>query len=365
MPSMNLMMKMTVVVLVFCLLAACAPVMDIPTQMVLPSPVVILKAPKLSVTPYPTPTRASTWTPEVATPTVAGPLSTPDPFTPYFVNTLRSRPYGGGQLENLGILGSNQNFVRYSIRYPSDGLQINGFMNLPNGNGPFPVIIVLHGYSDPSTYQTLDSTTDAADALTLQNYIVLHPNFRNFQPSDKGDTLFRSGYAVDILNLISILRTSAGIPGLFEHANADRIGLWGHSMGGEIALKVAVVSPYIKAILLYAPLSGDEQKNCTFFNSKLGGTDNHMEMTASAQDFAAISANTYYKNITAAIQIHHGTGDSVIPATWSQQTCQQLKDTGRNVQCFFYPGADHTFRAVHLKDFQSRVDDFFAYYLKK
>ena len=42
---------------------------------------------------------------------------------------------------------------------------IYGFMNVPNADGPHPVIIALHGYIDPAIYQTLDYTTRYADAL--------------------------------------------------------------------------------------------------------------------------------------------------------------------------------------------------------
>jgi dipeptidyl aminopeptidase/acylaminoacyl peptidase len=188
---------------------------------------------------------------------------------------------------------------------------------------------------------------------------------RNFPPSDKGDVLFRAGYAIDVLNMIALVRQNAGHPGLFEKANADRIGIWSHSMGGEIALKVAVISHDVKAILLYAPMSGDEQKNSQFFNFMTGSSENQQEMLASPETFAAVSPVTYYKDITAAIQLHHGTGDTVIPITWAKETCQKLQDAGVQAQCYYYDGAEHTFRIRYLVDFGPRLNDFFTKYLKQ
>ena len=355
-------MKLVSVLLILCLLTACAPA----TRPSLPTPTIRLSTltPAPTVTPYPTPTRAPTWTPE-ATRTAAVSISTPDPYGAYSITELRLRTYGSGEIENLGVMGKMDGFVRYSIRYPSDGLKIYAFVNIPVGDGPFPVIIALHGYVNPPEYQTFDYTTDAADGLAQQGYLVIHPNMRNFPPSDNGDVLFRAGYAIDVLNLIALVQRGARQPGLFEKANAGRIGIWSHSMGADIALKVAVISRDVKAILLYSPMSGDEQKNSQFFNFMTGSSENQKEMLASPETFASVSPDRYYKDITAAIQLHHGTGDTVIPVAWAQETCQELKDAGRNVQCFYYDGAEHTFRIRYLVDFSPRVDDFFAKYLKQ
>ncbi len=268
-------------------------------------------------------------------------------------------------MQDAGIFSQNDTFARHSIIYPSDGLNIYGFMNIPLSKGTYPVIIAIHGYVDPAQYDTLDYTTGAADDLASSGYIIIHPNLRNFRPSDSGDALFRVGYAIDVLNLIALIRENAGKPGLFEQADAGHIGIWSHSMGGDVALKVAVISREVQAIFLYAPLSGDEQKNSQFFNFLTGSSDNQKEMLASPIDFAAISPSTYYPDITAAIQIHHGTGDSVIPVTWSEQTCQQLTKAGRDVQCYFYDGAQHTFVSRYLQQLTPRMNDFFAHYLKK
>jgi len=59
-------------------------------------------------------------------------------------------------------LDQNLYFTRYLIRYPSDGLNIYGFANIPNEAGAYPVVIALHGYIDPALYNTLDYTTHYA-----------------------------------------------------------------------------------------------------------------------------------------------------------------------------------------------------------
>ena len=97
-----------------------------------------------------------------STPTVLGTLA---PYEQYTIDGLRKRIYGGGNIEVLEMMEEKDLFRRYLIRYPSDGLMIYGFANVPKGEGPFPIIIVIHGYVNAAEYQTLDYTTDAADRL--------------------------------------------------------------------------------------------------------------------------------------------------------------------------------------------------------
>jgi dipeptidyl aminopeptidase/acylaminoacyl peptidase len=264
---------------------------------------------------------------------------------------LRGRDYGGGELEIVERVGANSAFTRYLIRYPSDGLMIHGFMNMPLGDGPHPVIIALHGYIDPSIYDTFDYTTHYADALASAGYLVMHPNLRGYPPSDDGDNLFRVGMAADVLNLIAILKASAGQPGPLEAADASRIGMWGHSMGGGITTRVITVSPDIKAALLYAAMSGDEGRNYDAIGAWSNGERGVDERAVPIEQLAQISPIHFLGDITAAVSIHHGLADELVPVQWSMQTCELLKAAGKNVECHFYEDMPHTFRGQSDKEF--------------
>jgi dienelactone hydrolase len=347
-------MKRLTFLLILCLLTACGggapPAGVTATAKTLPPPAVrTARVPTITLEPTST----------------AFALPTPDQYQEYTISALRARAYGGGTLEVLDTMGDGDVFTRYALRYPSDGLNIYGFMNVPKGPGPFPVLIMLHGYVDPAIYQTLDYTTDAADGMTSEGYLVLHPNLRNYKPSDSGDNLFRVGLAVDVLNLIALVKAQGGQPGPLEKADPSRIGLWGHSMGGGIVLKVITVSSDVKAAMLYASISGDEQKNSRFFFTFTGNPLNATELTASEAAFRAMSPASYYRNISAAVAIYHGDADTTVPIEWAQETCQQLKDAGVTVQCTYYPGAEHTFRSRYMGEFGPSVSTFFQTYLRK
>ena len=294
----------------------------------------------------------------------AGPSATPDPYWKYTIDYLRSRSYGGGQLEITATNARNSAFTRYLVRYPSDGLMIYGFMNVPNGEGNFPVIIALHGYIDPAIYTTFDYTTHYADALASAGHLVLHPNLRDYSPSDTGDNLFRVGMAIDVLNLIAILKSTGGKPGSLQAADPGRIGLWGHSMGGGIATRVLTISRDVKAAVLYAAISGDEARNNATASIWSRHDLGNGERLVPAEQLARISPASYFANITAAVSIHHGLADPVVPVEWSMQTCAQLRALGKEVECHYYEKMPHTFERLGDKEFIQYTIQFFDRILK-
>ncbi|HWQ84592.1 MAG TPA: alpha/beta fold hydrolase [Anaerolineales bacterium] len=288
------------------------------------------------------------------------PTSTPDPYAPWTIDYLREREYGGGEIEVQETLQVTSYYTRYLISYPSDGLQIYGFANIPTGEGPFPVIIALHGYIEPPLYQTLDYTTGYADTLARAGFLVLHPNLRGYRPSDEGENLFRVGMATDVLNLIALVQTQAGQPGILEQADGEAIGLWGHSMGGGISTRVITVSPAVKAAVLYAAMSGDERQNYEAINSWSYSIRGVEELAVPEEELTRISPIYFLENITAAVSIHHGESDELVPLGWSQDLCERLTLLEKRVECFTYPKMPHTFNGEGEQLFNQRVIEFFT-----
>jgi dipeptidyl aminopeptidase/acylaminoacyl peptidase len=331
------------------LLVACSPVAPTATRTA-----------AFAETPIPTATSLPTETP-TPVPTIT---STPDPYYTWSNAYLRSRTYGGGQIEFLEVMDQTLYFTRYLIRYPSDGLNIYGFANIPNDDQIHPVIIALHGYIDPAIYSTLDYTTMYADALASAGYIVLHPNLRGYQPSDNGENLFRVGMAIDVLNLIALVRSQSGGTDLLKNVDPNAIGLWGHSMGGGITTRVITVTDDVKAAVLYAAMTGDEQTNYNAIREWSGQTRGLEELTVPAEALVNISSMYFFGNISAAVSIHHGTADELVPMQWSQATCAQLQALGKQVECFYYENMPHTFYGDGNQEFIQNTLHFFDQKLK-
>jgi dipeptidyl aminopeptidase/acylaminoacyl peptidase len=286
---------------------------------------------------------------------------TPDRYAGLTIADLTARAYGEGELRVEQVLEVTATFTRTLITFPSDGLTVYGFMNIPQGEGPFPVVIVNHGYIDPAVYRTLAYTTRYADALASAGFIAIHPNLRGYPPSQEGPNEFRTGFAIDVLNLAAQVRKQAGQPGPLAQADGQSIGLWGHSMGGGVTIRSLVVDPQIKAAVLYGAMSGDEARNherILFFSNGQRGQWEEGE-DPSLADLQRISPIYYLDRITAAVSIHHGELDDQVPVAWSVELCEQLQALAKPVECFFYPGGPHTFTGPTDALFIQRMIEFF------
>jgi dipeptidyl aminopeptidase/acylaminoacyl peptidase len=323
---------------------ATMPQIDTPTAQ--PSP---------TATALPTATDSPTATPSAVATTI------PDLYAGLGIEDLAARPYGGGELEIVDLLFEADTFKRYLITYPSDGLTIYGFMNVPNEGVKFPVALVLHGYIPPDEYQVETYTTRYADALAEAGYFVIHPNYRNFPPSDRGDDPFRIGSATDIFNLIGIIKAQSQDPaGVLRRADGENIHVMGHSMGGGMALRVATVWPdAVKAVVLYGAMSGDERLNYEQIQIWSEGRVGAFELGASAENLAQIAPINHLERITAPISVHHSRDDATVPVTWSEDLCARLEEMEHSAECYFYDGVPHTFNGSLDQLFIERMIAFF------
>ncbi len=287
-----------------------------------------------------------------------GPSPTYDPYAGWTIADLQHRVPQTGVLNAHEVLTTGPNFTRHLISYPSDDLTIYGFMNTPPGNN-LPVVLVLHGFVEPEEYQVEAYTMPYADELAKDGFLVIHPNYRNYPPSDNGDNLFRAGFAIDVLNLIDIVKQQAGQPGPLQNADPNRIYLFGHSMGGGIALRVLTVSKEVDAAALYGSMSGDEQRNFEKIIIWSKGTSGNEELATSPEDLQRISPVFHLNNISAPVSIHHGTNDGVVPPEWSYQLCEQLRELGKEVSCYRYPNEPHNFTLAGRKKLIDRISAFF------
>ena len=285
------------------------------------------------------PTPTSTPTP-IPVPTA----TPPDPYEQYTVAYLAERAYGaGGELQIEETLAETAEFTRYLITYPSDGLTLYGFMNVPKTPGPHPVVLVLHGYWPPAQYSTLGYTAPYADAFAKAGFIAIHPNYRNHPPSAAGENRFRIGYALDVLNLLAHVQRQAGQVGVLQTADPQHMHLFGHSMGGGIALRVLVASTGVESAVLYGAMSGDEQQNYERIRAWGNAESGEFELDVDALTLAQISPIYHLERVTARLSIHHGDQDAVVPPAWSADLCERLRELGKTVTCFNYGGQPHNF----------------------
>jgi uncharacterized protein len=331
---------------------------------------------KIIVTPFSEATIAPSSTPTVS-----------QWIYPFTIDGLRHHQYQNGNIRIVSTMVATDVFTGYLINYPSDGLTITGVLQIPKkGNPPFPVIIMDHGYFNREDYSSGDGTDRAAEYLNDHGYITISSDYRSWGGSDVGPSIYYSGLTIDVLNLIS------AIPSI-PQADANRVGIWGHSMGGGVTLKVLEVASNIKAAVLYSTVSGDDadvlgrwglgcigdiiagehQLGCN--SSDVVPLDLPQDLIKAYYDSSKNSellhqtSSIFHLNyITAPVEINYGTNDGKTlagtPPDWSKKLYQAFKDAGKDAHLFGYEGEYHSFNGDNWIAFMERSAHFFDEYVK-
>jgi uncharacterized protein len=141
------------------------------------------------------------------------------------------------------------------------------------------------------------------------------------------------------------------------------MGLWGASMGGEIALRVLTISPDIKAGVLYSPLSGNEERNSRQLYEISQDEEFQKDAQVPLELMDRISPMYYYYQIKSAVQLNHGTQDRTAPISWAAETCDFLKGAGVSVQCIYYEKAGHVFSGDNAQKLRENALEFYRTHL--
>jgi len=163
---------------------------------------------------------------------------------------LRSRSYMS-TLQIGEVLERGNNYTAYLAWYESDGAKVYGLLSVPTGQMPadgWPAVILLHGYVNPRTYQTNGSSYRGwwQPLAATGEWVVFKPDLRGHGQSEGRATgpYFGADYVVDTLNARAALIN-------WEQVDGARVGLWGHSMSGNTALRALAVRPEIPAVALW------------------------------------------------------------------------------------------------------------------
>ncbi|KMS68230.1 peptidase S9 [Streptomyces viridochromogenes] len=292
----------------------------------------------------PASSRAGAGTPS-ATPTAT---PSPTPADPVSLPALIQREHHGSGLRLGAVRLRTDAYTQYAVTYRSNGLTISGIMNVPRGEGPFPALVLAHGYIDPDVYTTGRGMPREQDLLAREGYVVLHTDYRNHAGSDDdpdNDVNLRLGYTEDVITAVQALRSAAR-----PNVDDDRIGLLGRSMGGGVVYNALVVAPgLVDAAVVFAPVSSRPEENIDRFQRPEGDPlvaeieAAHGTPEENPEFWRQVSPVTYVDRVTEPLLVHHGTADDTCPLAWSRSTVAAFEAAGKDVELRTYAGEGHTF----------------------
>jgi dipeptidyl aminopeptidase/acylaminoacyl peptidase len=304
---------------------------------------------------------------------------TPETLNPLTIQAMRAGNYPGSKITIEQTLSPMPTYNRYIASYQSGGLKIYALLLVPKGIKPqdgWPVIILNHGYITPELYTPDGNYIAYADAFARNGYIVFKPNYRGNGKSDgaPASTYYSPDYTVDDLNAITSIK-------IYPDSNPAKIGVWGHSMGGQITLKDVVINRTdIKAAVIWGGVVG-------LYNDIINNWQDRVSYQPTAEDMAlrlqnlsnlegiygtpqtnsafwnSVDPNSYLKDITAPLQIDVGLADIQVPPDFSTGLYNRMTAAGKVVEYYEYPGANHDINQSFTLAMK-RTIDFFNRHLK-
>lgn len=268
------------------------------------------------------------------------------------------RDLSGGRLRLGALREQTSSYRSYNVSYRSEDLRISGVIDVPIGRGPFPAVVLAHGYIDPAIYVRGQGMPRERRYLAAAGYIAMHVDYRNHAASDDDPALQRTarlGYSVDVLNAVNALRATDEVP-----VDDDRIALMGRSMGGGVVMRALEMAPgLVDAAVVFASVSSDEADNYEQFSGPSpywDYIDRRWGSPADNPDFwSGISADQHFDRITEPVLMHHGTDDTTCPPRWARHTAREMRPAGVDVTLRWYEGEGHTFEAAFTRSMERSV----------
>ncbi len=272
-----------------------------------------------------------------------------EPVPAVSVPGLAEQRHRGDRLRLGAVREQTADYTSYDVTYRSrsttgpdrqgeESWTISGVLNVPTDRGPFPAVVLAHGYVDPAFYERGQGMTRERGYLASRGYVAFHVDYRNHAASDDDPDYqreIRLGYTADVINAVKALRASREVP-----VADDRVALFGRSMGGGVILKALVAEPgLVQAAAPWASVSSLEADNYRQF---IRGDPSDSAMVSrgtpaeNLRFWLANSARPYFDRITEPVLMVHGRFDDTCPPPWATATQRALVAAGVDSQLEWY-----------------------------
>lgn len=316
-------------------------------------------------------------------PTINNPVSalvspTPMPFEEMTIPYLRNKSFDA-TLSSLEEVGSNGNYNSYVASYQSDGNKINGLLTIPTGEEPeggWPAIVFVHGYIPPTSYATQGQAYSSyVDYLARNGFVVYKIDLRGHGESEGEPSggYYSEGYIIDTLNAYHALETT-------DFVNPEKIGLWGHSMAGNVILRAIVAKPSIPVAVVwggagftYADLQ-EYRINDTSYRPPTQATNTQRKRDQLFEKYGTFNPDSsfwklvtpinFLSDVKTAIQLNHAVDDSVVNVEYSRNLNKILDETSISHELKEYYSGGHNIEGTNFTNAMENTVRYYKKYLQ-
>lgn len=251
------------------------------------------------------------------------------------------------------------------------GSQVPAYLFVPPGldrSKKHPAIVWVHGDGINQNYDGWHIHRDYGvyysfhQYLVQQGYVVLSVDYRGSIGYGRD---WRQGHYRDLGGKdYEDIAAGAAYLGTLGYVDTERIGIWGLSYGGFMALQALTVTPRLFRCAI--DVAGVEDWNDWYrdpggpwIRGRMGRPEDDPEL------YRRLSPIYHIERIERPLLVLHGTSDVNVPYLESVRLIDELMKAGKDVEFVTYPGEFHYFQRAHvLADAWRRVEQFFGRYLR-
>lgn len=246
-----------------------------------------------------------------------------------------------------------------------DGRKIPGYLFLPEGEGPHPALIEIHGGPESQRRPDYSSVGAAIQYFVSKGIAVLALNIRgSIGYGHEYRHLDDKGKRLDALKDVE---AAANWLGSRDDIDANRLSVYGISYGGFMTLTALTRLPQLWA-------AGAEMVGMAHLETFLERTGawrrKHREgeygsLESDREMLREVSPLPLVDQITAPLLVLHGRNDARVPLFESEQIVDAVSQGGVPVELVVYDDEGHVFgKRKNLVDAYTRIGDFLAEHLK-
>jgi dipeptidyl aminopeptidase/acylaminoacyl peptidase len=295
------------------------------------------------------------------------------------IKYLRELEISGSEITFHEELPSGSNYQRHLVSYISEGNKIYGLLTIPfeePAETRYKAIVFNHGYIPPTVYRTTERYNTYVDYLARNGFVVFKIDYRGHGGSEgePSGSYFSPGYTIDSIAALKSLQT-------MDIIDPQGIGMWGHSMAGNLVLRSMLIEPDIKAGVIWAgavysyddfaeygiddntyrPPATEEaserrRRSREIFDA-YGRPDTQIEF------WKAVSLTENIELLSSPLQLHHAENDTVVNIGYSENLAAVLQEKGKEYEFYLYEGGGHNLISPYFGQAMLRTVEFFQKYL--
>ncbi len=294
------------------------------------------------------------------------------------ISYLRNLEIQGSEITFEEELADRSNYHQYLVSYLSEGNKIYGLLTIPFGEPPeggFKAIVFNHGYIPPTVYRTTERYSAYVDYLARSGFVVFKIDYRGHGASEgePSGSYFSPGYTIDSITALKSLQT-------MDIIDPQGIGMWGHSMAGNLVLRAMLREPDIKAGVIWAgavysyddfvkygiddntyrpPATSETENDSNPRRNRQEIFDTYGRPDTQVDYWKAVSLTENIEFLNRPIQLHHAEDDTVVNIGYSFDLAGVLQENNKTYEFYIYEGGGHNLISPYFDQAMFRTVEFF------